>query len=209
MVEGGEALEGVVMAADQVEVRQQGRVAAEYLIAPNMECQQRIDELRTRTGCRIRIAIAPPADIRRVADAGGGADDQRPGDDVGGGEGAFIGSNTALVAPVKVGAGAIVDYARGLEKQRSAIDHEVLLRSECRAWLAPSHPLANVDGLSLAQLENDPVVMLSLDELEGLVEKRGGAAMCTVVITDGEVESPPASLGDNRHPQPPVPLADV
>lgn len=55
-------------------------------------------------------------------------------------------------------------------EQRSAIDHEVLLRSECRAWLAPSHPLANVDGLSLAQLENDPVLMLSLDELEGLVE---------------------------------------
>ncbi|HTN13800.1 MAG TPA: LysR family transcriptional regulator [Sphingomonadaceae bacterium] len=55
-------------------------------------------------------------------------------------------------------------------EQRSAIDHEVLLRSECRAWLAPSHPLANVDGLSLAQLENDPVLMLSLDELEGLVK---------------------------------------
>lgn len=55
-------------------------------------------------------------------------------------------------------------------EQRSAIDYEVLLRSECRAWLAPSHPLANVDGLSLAQLENDPVVMLTLDELEGLVE---------------------------------------
>jgi DNA-binding transcriptional LysR family regulator len=55
-------------------------------------------------------------------------------------------------------------------EQRAAIDHEVLLRSECRAWMAPSHPLANVDGLSLAQLENDPLVMLSLDELEGLVE---------------------------------------
>ncbi|HEX8606311.1 MAG TPA: hypothetical protein VF774_26955, partial [Pseudoduganella sp.] len=27
-----------------------------------------IDELRTRTGCRIRIVIAPPAEIRRVAD---------------------------------------------------------------------------------------------------------------------------------------------
>lgn len=55
-------------------------------------------------------------------------------------------------------------------EQRAAIDFEVLLRSECRVWLAPSHPLANVDGLSLAQLENDPVVMLSLDELDGLVE---------------------------------------
>lgn len=55
-------------------------------------------------------------------------------------------------------------------EQRAAIDHEVLLRSECRAWMAPSHPLANVDGLMLAQLENDPMVMLSLDELEGLVE---------------------------------------
>lgn len=55
-------------------------------------------------------------------------------------------------------------------EQRHAIDYEVLLRSECRAWMAPTHPLANVDGLSLAQMENDPVVMLTLDELEGLVE---------------------------------------
>ncbi|MCL6251633.1 LysR family transcriptional regulator [Altererythrobacter sp. KTW20L] len=55
-------------------------------------------------------------------------------------------------------------------EQRHAIDYEVLLRSECRAWMAPTHPLANVDGLSLAQMENDPVVMLALDELEGLVE---------------------------------------
>jgi DNA-binding transcriptional LysR family regulator len=55
-------------------------------------------------------------------------------------------------------------------EQRHAIDYEVLLRSECRAWMAPTHPLANVDGLSLGQMENDPVVMLALDELEGLVE---------------------------------------
>ncbi len=55
-------------------------------------------------------------------------------------------------------------------EQRAAIDHEVLLRSECRAWIAPSHPLSDVDGLSLADLENEPLVALSLDELEGLID---------------------------------------
>lgn len=55
-------------------------------------------------------------------------------------------------------------------EQKSAIDHEVLLRSECRAWMAPSHALSDVDGLSLSDLENEPVVALSLDELEGLID---------------------------------------
>lgn len=55
-------------------------------------------------------------------------------------------------------------------EQRHAIDHEVLLRSECRTWLAPSHPLADADGLALAQLENEPVIALQLDELEGLID---------------------------------------
>lgn len=55
-------------------------------------------------------------------------------------------------------------------EQRHAIDHEVLLRSECRTWLAPSHPLAETDGIALAQLENEPVISLSLDELEGLID---------------------------------------
>ncbi|MEQ1542004.1 MAG: LysR family transcriptional regulator [Novosphingobium sp.] len=55
-------------------------------------------------------------------------------------------------------------------EERSAIDHEVLLRSECRAWMAPGHALADIDGLSLADLENEPVVALALDELEGLID---------------------------------------
>lgn len=55
-------------------------------------------------------------------------------------------------------------------EQRDAIDHEVLLRSECRTWLAPSHPLAETDGIALAQLENEPVIALQLDELEGLID---------------------------------------
>ncbi len=54
--------------------------------------------------------------------------------------------------------------------QRSAIDDEVLLRSECRAWLAPWHPLSEADVLSLSDLENEPVVALSLDEMEGLID---------------------------------------
>lgn len=55
-------------------------------------------------------------------------------------------------------------------EQRDAIDHEVLLRSECRTWLAPSHPLADADGIALGQLENEPVIALQLDELEGLID---------------------------------------
>ncbi len=55
-------------------------------------------------------------------------------------------------------------------EQRAAIDHEVLLRSECRAWMAPGHPLSDVDGLSLADLENEALVALALDELEGLID---------------------------------------
>jgi DNA-binding transcriptional LysR family regulator len=55
-------------------------------------------------------------------------------------------------------------------EQKSAIDHEVLLRSECRAWMAPGHAMSDVDGLSLADLENEALVALSLDELEGLID---------------------------------------
>ena len=55
-------------------------------------------------------------------------------------------------------------------EQRAAIDHEILLRSECRAWVAPWHPLSEADVLSLSDLENEPVVALSLDEMEGLIE---------------------------------------
>ncbi len=54
--------------------------------------------------------------------------------------------------------------------QKAAIDYEVLLRSDCRAWIAPWHPLSEVDVLSLADLENEPVIALSLDEMEGLIE---------------------------------------
>ena len=55
-------------------------------------------------------------------------------------------------------------------EQKAAIDHEVLLRSECRAWVAPWHALAEADVVSLTDLENDPVVALSLDEMEELID---------------------------------------
>jgi len=55
-------------------------------------------------------------------------------------------------------------------EQTAAIDHEVLLRSECRAWVAPWHPLSEFDVLTLDDLENEPVVALSLDEMDGLIE---------------------------------------
>lgn len=53
--------------------------------------------------------------------------------------------------------------------QRAAIDHQVLLRSECRTWFAPWHPLSEVDALSLNDLKDEQLVALSLDEMEGLI----------------------------------------
>src|SRR3546814_18158815 len=37
--------------------------------------------------------------------------------------------------------------------------------------MAPWHPLSEVDVLSLSDLENEPIVALSLDEMEGLIER--------------------------------------
>lgn len=53
--------------------------------------------------------------------------------------------------------------------QKAAIDYEILLRSECRAWMAPWHSLAEEDILSLNDLENDGIVALAMDEMEGLI----------------------------------------
>jgi DNA-binding transcriptional LysR family regulator len=46
-----------------------------------------------------------------------------------------------------------------------ALDHEVLLRSEMRVWMAPGHRLANTESLSLSDLIDEPIVMLARDEL--------------------------------------------
>jgi DNA-binding transcriptional LysR family regulator len=53
--------------------------------------------------------------------------------------------------------------------QTAALDHEVLLRSECRTWMAPWHHLSEVDALSLNDLEKEQLVALSLDEMEALI----------------------------------------
>jgi DNA-binding transcriptional LysR family regulator len=46
-----------------------------------------------------------------------------------------------------------------------ALDHEILLRSEMRVWMAPGHPLATTESLSLSELVNEPLVTLARDEL--------------------------------------------
>lgn len=46
-----------------------------------------------------------------------------------------------------------------------ALDHEILLRSEMHVWMAPGHRLAALEGLSLADLGEEPLVTLARDEL--------------------------------------------
>lgn len=46
-----------------------------------------------------------------------------------------------------------------------ALDHEVLLRSEMRVWMAPGHRFADNDAISLADLAGEPLVVLARDEL--------------------------------------------
>lgn len=46
-----------------------------------------------------------------------------------------------------------------------ALDHEVLLRSEMRVWMAPGHRFAENDTISLADLAGEPLVVLARDEL--------------------------------------------
>jgi DNA-binding transcriptional LysR family regulator len=46
-----------------------------------------------------------------------------------------------------------------------ALDHEVLLRSEMRVWMAPGHRFADNDTISLSDLAAEPLIMLARDEL--------------------------------------------
>lgn len=49
-----------------------------------------------------------------------------------------------------------------------ALDHEVLLRSECRVWMAPSHRFAEHDVIELADILQEPLISPTIDELEVL-----------------------------------------
>ena len=40
------------------------------------------------------------------------------------------------------------------------------MRSPCRIWLSGSHPLLEQDRISLAEVEDEPLVILTVDELE-------------------------------------------
>ena len=46
-----------------------------------------------------------------------------------------------------------------------ALDHEVLLRSDMRVWMAPGHPLSANESLSLADLMFEPLIAVAREEL--------------------------------------------
>ena len=47
-----------------------------------------------------------------------------------------------------------------------ALDHDVLLRSEMRVWMAPAHRLSGQDSFSLAELANEPLIDINREELQ-------------------------------------------
>ena len=47
-----------------------------------------------------------------------------------------------------------------------ALDHDVLLRSEMRVWMAPAHRLSNQDSFSLADLADQPLIDINREELQ-------------------------------------------
>lgn len=47
-----------------------------------------------------------------------------------------------------------------------ALDHDVLLRSEMRVWMAPAHRLSNQDSFSLAELAEEPLIDINREELQ-------------------------------------------
>ena len=47
-----------------------------------------------------------------------------------------------------------------------ALDHDVLLRSEMRVWMAPAHRLSNQDSFSLAELADEPLIDINREELQ-------------------------------------------
>ncbi len=46
-----------------------------------------------------------------------------------------------------------------------ALDQEILLRSAMRVWMAPGHWLAESDSVTLAELADEPLIVLARDEL--------------------------------------------
>jgi len=50
-------------------------------------------------------------------------------------------------------------------RDRQALESEILIRSPSRVWLPAGHPLLTRHVLSLAEMESEPMIMLSVDEL--------------------------------------------
>ncbi len=47
-----------------------------------------------------------------------------------------------------------------------ALDHDVLLRSEMRVWMAPAHRLSSQESFSLAELADEPLIDINREELQ-------------------------------------------
>lgn len=50
-------------------------------------------------------------------------------------------------------------------RNTQALDYEVLVRSPWRTWLPTGHPLLDYDALELADIAEEPIILLGLDEL--------------------------------------------
>jgi hypothetical protein len=51
------------------------------------------------------------------------------------------------------------------QKPPSPLDHEILLRSKMRVWIAPRNPFATIESRSLSEFFDELLVTLARDEL--------------------------------------------
>ncbi|XWN29133.1 MAG: LysR family transcriptional regulator [Devosia sp.] len=76
-------------------------------------------------------------------------------------------------------------------EDRENLNREALIRSRRRLWTAADHPLQAAQSVALAEIANEPYVMLTVDEAERTAERYWRAARCQprVIFRTSSVEA--------------------
>lgn len=73
----------------------------------------------------------------------------------------------------------------------AGLEHETLLRSNRKLWLSTDHPLLSADRITLADVESQPYVMLTVDEAKDTASRYWSKVGLTpkVIFTTSSVEA--------------------
>jgi DNA-binding transcriptional LysR family regulator len=74
---------------------------------------------------------------------------------------------------------------------RDALEAETLVRSPQRVWLPPDHPLIRAEAITLAELARQPVIALSVDEMDEISSAywRAVGVVPNIVLRTASVEA--------------------